>query len=95
MSVPSGRHALIVLDRAGWHTTQRIKIFDNLSLLFLPAASPELNPVEQIWQQLRDHWLANRCYEDYEAIVEACCQAWNWFVDIPEQVRQVQRCVDF
>jgi transposase len=87
--VPPGRHAVVVLDGAAWHTTKNIKIFENLSLLRLPPASPELNPVEQIWQQLRDNWLANRCYDGYEAIVDACCDAWNWFVDTPNRMRQL------
>lgn len=87
--VPPGRHAVIILDQAAWHTTKKLKIFDNISLLSLPPASPELNPVEQVWQRLRDVWLANRCFDGYEAIVEACCQAWNWFVDTPNQVRQL------
>lgn len=87
--VPLGRHALVVLDQAAWHTTKRLKIFDNLSLLPLPPASPELNPVEQVWQQLRDNCLANRCYDGYEAILDACCYAWNWLVDIPDRIRQL------
>lgn len=87
--VPAGRHAVVVLDQAAWHTTGRVRMFDNLTLLSLPVASPELNPVEQVWQQLRDNWLANRFYDGYEAIVDACCQAWNWFVDMPNRVRQL------
>jgi transposase len=54
---------------------EKIGTFKNLSIMILPAASPELNPVEQIWQQLRDNKLANRCYAGYEAIVDACCDA--------------------
>lgn len=88
-SIPSGRHAVVVLDQAAWHTTEKVRVFDNLSLLPLPPASPELNPVEQVWQQLRDNWLANRCFDGYEAILDACCKAWNWFVDIPNKVRQL------
>ena len=61
-SVPEGRHAVLVLDRAGWHTSKKIGTHTNLSILPLPAASPELNPTEQIWRQLRDEELANRCF---------------------------------
>ena len=89
MKIPTGRHAVIVLDKAAWHTTKRLKRFSNISLLSLPPASPELNPTEQIWQVLRDEYLANRCYEDYDAIVVACCDAWNAFVDIPTSVRNL------
>ena len=88
-NIPSGRHAVIVLDQAAWHTTSKIGRFDKLTLIALPAASPELNPVEQVWQQLRDNWLANRCYESYDAIVDACCHAWNWFINVPHKVRQL------
>jgi hypothetical protein len=55
--VPRGRHALLVLDRAGWHTSHRLKPYTNITLLPLPPASPELNPTEQVWQQLRDRYL--------------------------------------
>lgn len=73
------KHGLIVLDRATWHTTKKIKLPHNISLLSLPPASPELNPVEQIWQCLRDRYLANRSFCSYEHIMECCCQAWNVF----------------
>jgi hypothetical protein len=63
------------ISQAGWHTTPKLPQFPNIMLLPLPAGSPELNPTEQVWQQLRDRSLANRCYDSYEQIVEACCDA--------------------
>lgn len=89
LRVPEGRHAVIVLDRAAWHTTKRLQKFSNISLLPLPPASPELNPTEQVWQVLRDEHLANRNYEDYDAIIDACCDAWNAFVDTPKRVTKL------
>ncbi len=53
----------------------------------LPPYSPELNPVEQVWQQLRQRDLANRCFKDYEHIVEVCCEAWNKFVECPNNIQ--------
>ena len=88
-AVPAGRHAVLVLDRAGWHTTPKLAQFPNVSLLPLPAGSPELNPTEQVWQQLRDRHLANRCYDGYEQIVDACCEAWNAFTQIPDAIRSL------
>lgn len=87
--IPEGRHAILVLDRATWHTTKRLQKFSNLTLLSLPPASPELNPTEQVWQALRDMYLANRCYEDYDDIVRACCDAWNGWVDISDNVKNL------
>jgi len=87
--VKKGKHAVIILDRATWHTTKKVKGFRNITLLPLPAASPELNPVEQLWQQLRDRYLSNRSYKDYDDIVKSCCEAWNNYVDIPESIRRL------
>lgn len=87
--IPERRHAVIVLDQAAWHTTKRLNRFNNISLLPLPPASPELNPTEQVWQILRDERLANRCYKDYNTIMSACCDAWNMFVDTPSRVRNL------
>jgi len=71
-------HAVVVLDGAGWHRTGgKLKVPDNISLLRLPPYSPELNPVENIWQFLRQNHLSNRIFDSYEAIVDACCRAWN------------------
>lgn len=88
--VTPGAHAVIVLDGAGWHQTGgKLRIPDNISLLHLPPYSPELNPQENVWQYLRQNYLANRVYESYEAIVEACCQAWNALIERPEQIRSI------
>lgn len=87
--IPVGRHGVIVLDRATWHTTKKLKTFANLSLLPLPPVSPELNPTEQVWQVIRDESLANRCYSDYDDIVYACCDGWNAFVDVPNRVKNL------
>jgi len=53
--VSPGAHALLILDRAGWHTTGKLDIPANISLLPLPPRAPELNPVENIWQFMRDN----------------------------------------
>jgi transposase len=81
-AIPAGRHAVLVLDRAGWHTTSKLSRFPNVSLLPLRAGSPELNPAEQVWQQLRDRSQANRCYDVYEHIVDVSCEAKNAFTRI-------------
>ena len=88
-AVPPGRHALVILDQAGWHTTPKLPHLANITLLPLPAGSPELNPAEQVWQQLRDRSLANRCYDSYEHIVDACCEAWNKFTQITNAIRSL------
>lgn len=83
----SGKHAVIVLDRAAWHTTKKLNKFTNISILPLPPVSPELNPVEQVWQYLRDKYMANRAFEDYEEIVSSCCDSWMLF---SRQISQIK-----
>ena len=87
--VAPGAHAVLVMDRASWHTTGRLELPGNISLLFLPPYSPELNPVENIWQYLRQTWLSNRVFEDYEAIISACCLAWNRLTEKPMRIMSI------
>jgi transposase len=75
-AVTPGAHALIILDRAGWHTTGKLKLPDNLTLVPLPPACPELNSAENIWQYLRQTYLSNRVFQTYTAILDACQDAW-------------------
>ena len=84
--VSPGKIAVIVLDRASWHKSKKLNCFDNIRLLPLPPASPELNPVEQLWQHLRDRFLANRTFKDAADIVDGCCSAWNTFVQMPHAI---------
>lgn len=72
-----GKTAILILDKAAWHTTKKLNVFSNIVLLPLPSASPELNSVEQLWQQLRDRFLANRCFKNQQELIDACCDAWN------------------
>ena len=76
-TVARGAHAVLLLDRAGWHTTEKLTIPKNLTLILLPSRSPELNPVENIWQFLRANWLSNRVFETYDEIIGAACEAWK------------------
>jgi len=61
--VAEGAHAVIMMDQAGWHTTAKLDIPDNLSLIPIPAKCPELNPVENIWQYMRENWLSNMVFQ--------------------------------
>ncbi len=80
--VAPGGHAVVVLDGAGYHEVKALvgRIPANLSLLPLPPYSPELNPMELVWQDLRRRDLANRVFADLKAVVEACCRAWTALV---------------
>jgi transposase len=87
--VSPGAHAVLVLDGAGWHSSPRLRVPDNISLLPLPHYSPELSPVENVWEYLRQNRLGHRVWDSYEAIVEASCDAWNKLMRSPEQIATI------
>ena len=68
---------MITLDKAGWHTTRKLQVPSNISLVHLPPASPELNPTENVWQYLRQAYLSNQVFRDYDDVLEASSSAWN------------------
>ena len=86
---PEGAHAVLLLDRAGWHTTSKLVAPENITPIFLPSRAPELNPVENIWQYLRQNWLANTVFENYDAIVDAACDAWRKLIAYPERITSI------
>lgn len=71
------RHAVLVLDQAGWHIAGGLEIPANITLHFLPSYSPELNPVERLWLWMREHLLSNRVYDDEQALQAAGSDAFN------------------
>jgi len=82
-------HVLLVWDQAGFHTSKKLKITEDMTILPLPPYSPELNPVENLWHYLRSHYLANRIYADYDAIRIAAVNAWRKAVLDNEIVKSV------
>ena len=82
-------HGVLLMDRAGWHTTSKLKVPRNLTIILLPSRSPELNPVENIWQYLRANWLSNRVFETYDDILDAGCEAWNNLIDRPWTITSI------
>ena len=89
MSCSSSPHALLILDGAGWHGSAALAVPDNLSLLTLPPYSPELNPVENVWAHLRANKLASTVFNTYDDIVDACCNAWNFFANDPNAIASI------
>jgi transposase len=88
--VSPGAHAVLVLDGAGWHQMGGdLRVPVNISLLHLPPYAPELNPVENLWAFLRGNKLSNRIFEDYDAILDACCEAWTWVMNQPDRITAI------
>ena len=89
-TVTPGAHAVVIIDGAGWHKPgRRLTLPSNISALTLPADAPELNPQENIWQVLRQNYPANRVFDTYDHIVQACCDAWNALMQQPERITTI------
>jgi hypothetical protein len=89
--VTQGAHAVLVLGGAGWHTSPRLRLPRNISLLPLPRYVPELNLVENIWEFLRQNLLSHRVWDSYDAIVDACCHAWSTLMSLVDQIASITR----
>jgi transposase len=88
-AIAPGAHAVVLLDQAGWHLSRRLVVPPNITLMPLPAKAPELNPVENVWQFLRENWISNRVFRSYEDILDHCCAAWNRLTDQPWRIMSI------
>ncbi len=81
--------ALLILDGAGWHSSPQLVVPENIVLLPLPPYAPELNPTENIWDYLRSNSLSHCVWDTYEAILDACCDAWNALIANPDVITSI------
>lgn len=88
-TIAHGAHAVLLMDQAGWHLSQKLVVPTSITILPLPPKCPELNPVENVWQFMRDNWLSNRVFDTYDAILDHCCEAWNKLTDQPWRIMSI------
>jgi hypothetical protein len=84
-----GTLAVMFMDQARWLMTNALIVPENISIIPVPAKCPELNPVENIWQFMRDNWLSNRVFESYDEIADHCCDAWNKLIELPSRIMSI------
>ncbi len=77
--IKNNRHVALVIDNAGWHVAKDLDVPKNITLIPLPSYSPELNAMEQVWKWLKQNYLSNSVFKDYDEIVDKLCTAWNSF----------------
>lgn len=90
---------LMVMDQAGWHRARKLSMPENIGVEWLPAYSPQCNPVENIWDEIREKWFPNLVFNSMAAVEDRLCQAlvalendrgrtqgiagFDWIVSIP------------
>ena len=74
------------VDQAGWHRSKELRVPANMRLIEQPAYSPEVNPVEHLWEELREKYLHNRLFSSLDLLVEVLCQALNELTDDKERL---------
>jgi transposase len=87
--VSPGKHAVLLLDQAGWHLSGDFTLPPDSTLLPLPPKCPERNVMENIWQFIRENWLSNRGFHDHDEIVDHRCLGWNRPIDQPWHITSI------
>jgi len=80
---------LMVLDGAGWHRAKDLQIPENMRLLPLPPYSPQLNPVEHVWEDIREKWFPNLVFDSLRAVEDRLVEALTTLEDDAQRVAQV------
>lgn len=75
--IPANTQAIIITDRAGWHSESCLDIPSNITLIKIPPYSPQLNPAEKVWQYLKDNFISNTLFDSYKDIIEKTSQVWQ------------------
>ena len=82
-------HAVMILDQAGWHRSKTLSVPDNVTLLYLPPKSPELNPSEWPWRECRQKYLSNRVYPTEADLYSAVEDAWMKLTSNPADIQSL------
>jgi hypothetical protein len=77
------------VDQAGWHLTNELTIPENIRLIPQPAYSPEHNPVEHVWEELREKQLANLAFASLDDVIDKVCEGLNQLEADPQRLRSL------
>ena len=72
-----------------WHRSQGLVIPENIRLLFQPAHSPELNPVEHVWEEVREKHFYNRVFNSMDAVMDILCEGLQGLMRVSQKLRSM------
>jgi transposase len=82
-------HILMFMDQAGWHKAKALKVPQNIELAYLPAYSPDLNPQEQIWDELREKFFGNKLFKTLQAVIDNAVKGLQAIERSPERIKSL------
>jgi hypothetical protein len=82
----SGYFIIMQVDQASWHQAKALVIPENIRLIKQPPYSPEVNPVEHIWDDIREKYFHNRVFSSLDILTDTLCQALNILSDNPQRI---------
>ena len=87
----SFEHYFIVMqvDQAGWHRSKELSVPENMRLIEQPPYSPQVNPVEHLWEELREKYFHNRLYSSLDLLTDELCRGLNELTDDQERLRSM------
>lgn len=80
---------IIVADQASWHKSKALKKSNDVRFLYLPPASPELNPTEHLWEHVRENFIANHSFDSMDELEAALERAFKYVYTHPDEIRSL------
>lgn len=80
---------ILLVEIAGWHLSGGLSFPDNVRFIHQPAYSPELNPAEHLWEELREKELANKAFDSLDTLEDALCEGLNQLASHPQRLRSL------
>ena len=80
---------IMLVDRAGWHVSSKLKVPENIKLIPIPSHSPELNPSEHIWDELREKHFPNLAIRTLDHVEEKLCEGLNLMAGDPQRLQRL------
>jgi len=68
-------HILLICDNAGWHKSKDLAVPDNITIAHIPPYTPEMNPVEQVWEEIKEKNFANRVFDSLQKVSDKLCES--------------------
>ncbi|GHS91524.1 hypothetical protein AGMMS49957_18340 [Synergistales bacterium] len=85
----SDERILMFMDQASWHKAKALTMPENIELVFLPPYSPDLNPQEQIWDELREKFFCNKTFTTLKAVIDNAVKGLQSIEKLPEKIKQL------